>query len=130
MRMMKSTVLAFIERINAHDVEGIVGMLDEDYRFIGSSGDAFRGIGFMRASWAAHFRQYPDFHIEVDRVLGDDGSVAVFGMMRGTLSRDGELWDENYWEVPAAFKGVAEDGKMVHWQVYSDTTMIFDVVGV
>ena len=125
---MKETVLEFVERINAHDVDGILGLMSEDYRFINSAGDTFRGKAFMRATWRAHFVQYPDFQIRVDRVLADDEAVGLFGMAQGTLNSDGQILEENHWEVPAAFLGIARDGKMLHWQVFSDTTMIFDLI--
>jgi ketosteroid isomerase-like protein len=125
---MKETVLEFVERINAHDVDGILELMSEDYRFINSAGDAFRGKAFMRATWRAHFVQYPDFQIRVDRVLADDEAVGLFGMAQGTLNSDGQILEENHWEVPAAFLGIARDGKMLHWQVFSDTTMIFDLI--
>ena len=125
---MKETVLGFVERINAHDVDGILGLMADDYRFINSAGDTFRGKAFMRATWRAHFVQYPDFQVRVDRVLSDDEAVAIFGWAQGTLSKQGEILEENHWEVPAAFLGIARDGQMVHWQVFSDTTMIFDLM--
>ena len=125
---MKETVLAFVERINAHDVEGILGLMAEDYTFINSAGDRFHGKKFMRDTWQAQFEQHPDFRIEVERVIADDGAVAIFGKAVGTYSQHGEMYDENHWEVPAAYLGIAEGGKMVHWQVFSDTSMVFDVI--
>jgi len=124
---VKETVLAFVDRINAHDISGILNMLDDNYRFIDSAGDTFRGKAFMRDTWNAHFEQYPDFHILVHRALEDDGAVALFGVSSGTLNHGGELWDENHWEVPAAFLGTAANGKMLLWQVFSDTAMISDL---
>jgi uncharacterized protein (TIGR02246 family) len=125
---MKDIVLQFVERINSHDVEGILDLMADDYRFINSAGDTFRGKAFMRATWRAHFVQYPDFQIRADRVLADDEAVAIFGTAQGTYARDGQILEENHWEVPAAFLGIAKDGKMLHWQVFSDTTMIFDLI--
>jgi ketosteroid isomerase-like protein len=125
---MKATVLEFVERINAHDVEGILDLMAEDYRFINSAGDTFRGKTFMRATWRAHFVQYPDFQIRAQRVLADDEAVGIFGWAQGTYTRDGQILEENHWEVPAAFLGIAQDGKMTHWQVFSDTTMVFDLI--
>jgi len=125
---MKATVLEFVERINAHDVDGILELMSDDYRFINSAGDTFRGKAFMRATWRAHFVQYPDFQIRVDRVLADDEAVGLFGMAQGTLNSDGQILEENHWEVPAAFMGIARGGKMLHWQVFSDTAMIFDLI--
>ena len=82
----------------------------------------------MRETWSAHFAQYPDYHILVHRALEDDGAVALFGVSSGTLNHGGELWEENHWEVPAAFLGTAANGKMLLWQVFSDTAMILDLM--
>jgi predicted ester cyclase len=126
---MKDTVLAFVDRINAHDVEGIVALMDDDYRFVNSAGDTFKGKAFMRDTWRAHFKQYPDFAIRVERVISDEHAVALFGSAGGTYTPEqGQMLDENHWEVPTAFLGMAENGKMLHWQVYSDTAMIFDLI--
>lgn len=126
---MKETVLAFVDRINSHDVEGILQLMSEDYRFVNSAGDSFHGQSFMRDTWQTHFAQYPDFGIRIDRIIADEEQgVAIFGIAHGTYSRQGEMYDENHWEVPAAFLGIARDGRMTHWQVFSDTTMIFDLM--
>jgi len=125
---MKDTILEFVERINAHDVDGILDLMSDDYRFINSAGDTFRGKAFMRATWRAQFVQYPDFQIRIDHVLADGGAVGLFGMASGPLTRDGEILDENHWEIPSAFLGIAKDGKMIHWQVFSDTSMVFDLI--
>lgn len=125
---MKETVLGFVERINAHDVDGILDLMSDDYRFINSAGDTFRGRAFMRATWRAHFAQYPDFQIKVERVIADEDGVAVFGVAQGTLTRDGQILEENHWEIPSAFLGVARDGKMTHWQVFSDASIVFDLI--
>lgn len=125
---MKDTVLEFVERINAHDVDGILDLMAEDYRFVNSAGDTFRGQAFMRATWRAHFVQYPDFKIRIDRVIADEEAVAVFGLAMGTLTRNGEMYDENHWEIPSAFLGVAKDGKMTHWQVFSDASIVYDLI--
>jgi ketosteroid isomerase-like protein len=125
---MKQTVLAFVDRINAHDVQGILELIADDYTFINSAGDRFHGQKFMQDTWQAQFEQHPDFQIEVERVIADDQAVAIFGKAVGTYSQHGEMYDENHWEVPAAYLGIARDGKMVHWQVFSDASIVFDVI--
>ena len=82
----------------------------------------------LRATWAAHFDQYPDYHVLVHRALQDEDAVALFGVASGTLNQAGELWEENHWEVPAAFLGVARDGKMTYWQTWSDSSWVFDII--
>ena len=125
---MKETVLAFIDRINQHDVEGIVGMLSEDYHFVNSAGDRFAGRPFMRETWQSQFSLHPDFNIRVQRIIADDDGVAVFGWSEGTYAPDGVMRDENRWEVPAAFLGIAHEGQITHWQVFSDASIVFDLM--
>jgi hypothetical protein len=61
--------------------------------------------------------------------LADADAIGIFGWAQGTYTpRDGQILDEYHWEVPAAFLGIAQDGKMLHWQVFSDTSMIFDLI--
>jgi limonene-1,2-epoxide hydrolase len=125
---MKQTILSFIELINAHDVHGIVALMSDDYVFVNSSGDRFRGREFMRDTWSEQFRLHPDFHIRVQRVIADDEAVAVFGISEGTYSPDGLLRAENRWSVPAAFLGIARGGKLTYWEAYSDASIIYDLV--
>jgi len=125
---MKQTIMAFLDRINAHDVDGILGMLAEDYRFVNSAGDHFTGREFMRREWEAQFRQHPDFRIRVERIVADDSAVAVFGWSEGTYAPDGVMRDENRWEVPAAFLGIARGAEVVHWQTFSDASIVFDLI--
>src|SRR5258706_3986360 len=101
---MKDTVLEFVARINAHDVAGILDLMADDYRFINSAGHAVRGKAFMRATWRAHFVQYPDFQIRADRVLADTESFCIFG--RAQLSYNplyGHNLEANQWELTDSF---------------------------
>ena len=125
---MKQTILNFIDRINAHDVDGILALMHDDYQFVNSAGDRFNGREFMRQTWRAQFADHPDFRIRVQRVIADDDGVAVFGVSEGTYSPDGTRREENRWEVPAAFLGLARDNKVTHWQVFSDASIVFDLI--
>lgn len=125
---MKDAVLAFIEKINTHDVEGILGLMADDYTFVNSSGDRFQGQDFMRETWTSQFAQHPDFKIRIQHIVADDQGVGIFGVAEGTYSPDGRLREDNHWEVPAAFLGLARGGKMTHWQVFSDASIVFDVI--
>ena len=93
-----------------------------------ASGDRFRDLEFMRQTWQAQFTDHPDFTIRVQRVIADDEGVAVFGWSEGTYSPDGMQREENHWEVPVAFLGLARDGKIVYWEVFSDTSIVFDII--
>jgi ketosteroid isomerase-like protein len=126
---MKETVLAFIDRINAHDVDGVIDLMAEDYKFVNSAGDTFQGREMMRDTWREQFKLYPDFKIKIQQTVADEHGVGIFGMSLGTYSPpDGHVDEENHWEVPAAFLGIARNGKMTYWQTWSDSSWVFDII--
>jgi ketosteroid isomerase-like protein len=125
---MKQTILKFIERINAHDVDGIMALVSKDYEFVNSSGDHFHDLKFLRDTWRAQFENHPDFKIRADHVICDGQRVGVFGFSEGTYSPDGVLREENHWEVPAAFLGIVRDNKVAYWETYSDASIVFDLI--
>lgn len=128
MEDMKRTTLNFIERINAHDVDGIMALVSTDYEYINSSGDHFRDREFIRDTWRAQFENHPDYRLRVQRVIADDEAVAVFGWAEGTYAPDGVLRDDNHWEVPCAFQVIARDGKVTYFESYSDASIVFDLI--
>jgi ketosteroid isomerase-like protein len=54
----KETILAFIERINAHNVEGLAALMSEDHTFIDAQGNqvgaAARGLEGNRERSSRH----------------------------------------------------------------------------
>ena len=124
----RNIVLRYVEQINAHDVDGIVGLLSDDYHFVNSSGDEFSGRQFMRETWLDQFAKHPDFRIRVNTVIADAGGVAIFGFSEGTYAPDGELREENKWSVPAAFLLTARGGKVTYFETFSDASMVYDLM--
>src|SRR5947208_12683424 len=86
MDTMKQTILKFIDRINAHDVDGIMELVSPDYEFVNSSGDHFRDRQFIRETWREQFRIHPDYKIRIERVISDGDGVGVFGVAEGTYA--------------------------------------------
>ena len=119
-RQQREAAIAFIEAINAHDVDGIVALLSADYEFVNSQGDRFTGEAFMRETWADQFNKHPDFRIRVGRVVADEVAVAMFGFSEGTYAPDGVLRTENRWSVPAAFLLMSREGKISYFESFSD----------
>jgi hypothetical protein len=62
----------------------------------------------------------------IEKALEWDQPPGIRKMLQGML--DGVMRDENRWEVPAAFLGIAHEGKMTHWEVYSDASIVFDLM--
>ena len=125
---MKQTILSFIDRINAHDVDGIMELVSPEYEFVNSSGDHFRDRQFIRDTWTAQFHNHPDYRIRVEHVISDAECVGVFGWAEGTYAPDGQMREEDHWEVPCAFLCMAKDGKVTYFESYSDASIVFDVM--
>lgn len=129
MDTQRETVLKFIERINAHDVDGVIALMADDYCFVNSSGDSYHGREFMRAEWRKHFDRYPDFKIVVSTLISGPEGVGVFGKSEGTYTDAIDPVDaDDQWQVPAAFLGMAKNGKMVHWQTFGDNSVVFEII--
>jgi ketosteroid isomerase-like protein len=112
--------LAFVARINAHDVDGIVGLLTPDHVFIDTLGSTFRGPDSLRQGWKAYLERFPDYAVEVTEQLCRGDVVALLGKARGTYRVNGRLPRENFWEIPAAWRAVIRNERVAEWQVYCD----------
>lgn len=112
--------LAFVAKINAHDVAGIVSLMTPDHVFIDGLGTSFRGADSMRAGWKAYLQWFPDYAVEVTEQFSRGDVVALFGKARGTYATNGELPRENSWEIPAAWRATIRQDRVAEWQVYCD----------
>ena len=61
--MKKSAVdvaLSFVDRINRHDLAGLVALMTEDHRFVDGLGQEVLGRGQMEKGWLGYFSWFPD----------------------------------------------------------------------
>ena len=123
--MSKQTALAFVDAINAHDVEKILSLMTEDHLFIDTYGDRQTKVQ-METGWPGYFEWFPDYHIEVAEVLQTDNTVALFGYASGTYKGVPAPDRKNYWRLPAAWRVVAQSGKVKVWQVFADSKIPYD----
>jgi hypothetical protein len=112
--------LAFVAKINSHDVNGVVELMTGDHVFVDALGSTFRGAEQMRQGWKAYFTWFPDYAIEVTDQFSRDDVVAMFGKARGTFAVNGNLPRENFWEIPAAWRAIVKGGRVAEWRVYCD----------
>ncbi len=122
-------VLWFLEKINAHDVEGICSLMTSDHIFIDGLGNRFGGIENLRKGWASYFHWFPDYAISHEDVLGSGLIVLLTGSARGTYAVGGNLPTENHWEVPAAWKAVVRNGQIAEWHIYADNQPVRKIMG-
>jgi ketosteroid isomerase-like protein len=125
--MSKQLAYSFIDAINEHNVDKLCSLMTDDHTFIDSHGNETVGKEKMRAGWIGYFQIFPDYKIEVTKIFIDGDTVAAFGFASGTF--DG-LKDrkENSWRLPASWKAIIKNGKILLWQVYCDAKIPFDII--
>ena len=116
-----SIALSFMDRINAHDVEGLAALMTEDHTFIDSLGQSVRRRQWVRAAWMSYFEFCSDYWIIHETVIESGGTVAIFGKAGGTIAG-------STWETPAAWKAIVRDGQVQEWRVYADNTPVYDIL--
>src|SRR5258707_13289519 len=117
----KETILAFIDRINAHDFEGLGALMSDDHAFIDAHGNQVSGRENMIAGWRGYFEWVPDYFIEVTDVFEDDDKLALFGFAGGSFK--GKSTES--WRLPAARQAIAIDGHVTPWQGVCGTKVPF-----
>ncbi len=117
-------VRTFVMRINAHDVEGLIGLMSPQYDFVDSLGNRFP-YAMAREGWKQYFSMVPDYWIRLDQLMTEGEVVVAFGRAGGTFLPVGAtVTPENRWETPTAWRAVVDDGKVVEWRVYCDNEPI------
>ena len=117
-------VHCFVDKINAADVEGIVGLMTDDHRFVDSLGAEVVGREEMRHGWREYFRMVPDYHVEVRETFAEGQVVVLVGVAHGTYAREGMLRAEDAWRTPAAWRARVSGNRIAEWQVYADNEPI------
>ncbi len=117
-------VRAFVDAVNARNLEAVFRLITDDHHFIDSLGQVVKGREAVRQAWESYFRIVPDYTINVHQVLESGDVVAVFGVAEGTYAVDGQLLEAYRWHTPAAWRAIVRDGKVWKWQVYADNEPI------
>lgn len=111
---------SFVEKINAHDVAGIVALMTEDHVFVDSLGNRTTRPG-IEVGWGEYFTMVPDYWIRVEREVVDGEAVILFGVAGGTyVPSGGSMKQENAWETPAVWKAVIHGKKVSEWRIWAD----------
>jgi ketosteroid isomerase-like protein len=117
----EAVVLRFVERINAHDADGLAELMSADHAFVDALGRRHKGRDAMREGWRGFFEHFPGYRIEAARALASGQVVALFGTASGGYRVEGRVLQGRRWEVPAAWSALVSSGLVAEWQVYCDT---------
>lgn len=116
--------LRFVQRINAHDTEGLAALMTPSHTFTDSLGAKATRPG-IEDGWRQYFEMVPDYWIRVDRAISEGDTAILVGMAGGTYTRkDGRIRQEDKWETPAVWVTKIEGQKVAEWRIYSDNEPI------
>jgi limonene-1,2-epoxide hydrolase len=86
--LMTDVIDRLVVAMNAHDLDVVAGLIDEDYRSEQPAhpGRAFTGRAQMLANWEAMLAGIPDFHAEICRSVQDGDTTWTEWRWSGTRS--------------------------------------------
>ena len=141
----------FIKRINAGDINSLCELMTDNHIFQDALGKRFMGRETMRQGWTQYFKMVADYQVHADEFFTTDERVAIFGTASGryvgphilsakagngapaqhadSQSVDSALGPNGFWEVPAAWRAVVQNGKIAEWRVYADNQPLRKLMG-
>ena len=111
----------WIAAINAHDVSALTALMTADHLFIDSLGNRVQGAKPMEAGWRGYFEMCPDYWVRADHAMAEGETMLVAGEAAGTI--DGQAW-----RIPAAWRLVVREGRVLEWQVYADNKPVYEIL--
>jgi hypothetical protein len=125
MQSIPETVVGhFIARINARDARGLVALCTPAHVFTDSLGGRLSDRVSLERGWAGYFSLFPDYRIEVERMMSDGERVLLHGWAAATHGKSGRSW-----RIPAAWRAVVAGELIAEWQVYADNKPVYEIMG-
>ncbi len=121
------TVITFVEKINEHDIDGMIELMSDDHTFLDSLGLVMKGKKEMTEAWKGYFKWFPDYEITVMNTLLTNDSVGLFGIATGTFKSE-DTTDDDRFEIPAAWRAKVKDNLITEWQVFADNESVRDII--
>ena len=118
----KETVLAFVNAINAHNVDQLGKLMTDDHKFVDPHGNEVAGRERMLAGWRGYYGWFPDYQIEVNEIFEGQSEFAMFGFAGGSFKGN----TDRKWRLPAAWRALVRDDQIARWQVVADTKVPFE----
>jgi ketosteroid isomerase-like protein len=116
----RSSVEALIDAINSGRAERIANAMSLDAVFVDSLGRRIEGRAALLDGWRAYLGLFPDYRIDVEKMLADGAEALLHGRASGSLHREGRAVEGGRWEVTAAWRAVTDGRKVSLWQVFAD----------
>ncbi len=126
-----AVALAFVDRINAHDVAGLVTLMTPGHTFIDATGKAYAGRVPLRQAWEEYLAAFPDYLIDIKHVVGHGPIVVLLGWAKGTFAGDPMAPEKGKtWRIPAAWQAVIRKDLIHEWRIYADVEPMLRSMGI
>jgi ketosteroid isomerase-like protein len=140
----------FIKRINGGDVNVLCELMTENHIFQDALGKRFMGRETMRQGWTNYLKMVTDYKVHADEFFQTGERVAIFGtasgryvgpqmlgakagsgaaMQASVTGAESNVGPNGFWEVPAAWRAVVQNGKIAEWRVYADNQPLRKLMG-
>ncbi len=121
------TAIAFVEKINEHDIDGLGELMSEDHRFIDSMDNIVTGREEMIKAWKGFLSWFPDYRITVLNTLMSGDSVGFFGRAKGTFCKKRPGARDRF-DITASWRARIKDGKVIEWQAIADNEAVRAII--
>jgi ketosteroid isomerase-like protein len=118
------TVVAFVGRINARDLDGLAELMTDDHLFVDALDNRVAGRDAMRRAWEQYFSMVPDYSLRVEQTFEHGSRVALFGVAGGTYEGGAGRGKRGEWSIPAAWLAETWGDRVSLWRVYADNLPI------
>lgn len=110
----KYIAVTFVDAINSHDVAALALLMSDTHVLVDTQGKRLQGCDILRAAWRDFFVWFPDYHIEIERIVVDGDFVVLIGSASGTYS------DNSRWSIPTVWTAQICGCRVSEWRVYAD----------
>jgi hypothetical protein len=121
------TALAFVNAINAKDVERLAELMTADHKFIDGDGSEHKGKESMKLGWKQHLELIPDLTLSISEHFEKNDTIVLLGWSSGTIIQNGNLEPQNHWRVPCAWRVFIDSGKVAVWQLYANQCPLHEI---
>jgi predicted enzyme related to lactoylglutathione lyase/ketosteroid isomerase-like protein len=126
--MNKQLVYQFIDAVNEHNINAMGHLISPNHSFTDAHNNSITGKDKILAGWKAYFEWFPDYNIDVEKIVGEGDTLALFGFAQGTFHNLKQDNTKAHWHLPASWKVVVSYDKIDVWQVYADTKIPFEII--
>jgi ketosteroid isomerase-like protein len=120
-----AAVLAFIDRINRTDLDGLLALMTDDHVLRVLDTPPVAGAA-LRPAWQGYFSAFPDYVVYPERIAQNGNLVAVLGHTTGSHLG---LRDDEESRIPVIWTAEVRDGLIARWSIVEDGPKVRSELG-